>query len=71
MNDKQVQDLEERLSHLRSQLIGLRDIAQSAVNEISSIRHWMNGIVVENLQAQLAAETGNEPQPKSGKERRK
>lgn len=63
MDDKQVQDLEERLSHLRSQLIGLRDTAQAAVIEISGIRHWMNEITVENLKAQLEAET----KPTSGR----
>lgn len=57
MNDKQVQEVEDRLSHLRGQLIGLRDQAQSAVKEISDIRHWLNNVVVENLQAELRAET--------------
>jgi hypothetical protein len=60
MNDNQVQQLEERLSHLRSQLIGLRDLAQSAVKEIGDIRHWLNGVVVDNLKAQLDAETTEE-----------
>jgi hypothetical protein len=57
MNDKQVQELEDRLSHLRSQLIGLRDTAQAAVKEIGDIRHWLNGVTVENLKAMLEAET--------------
>lgn len=57
MTDLQVQELEERLSQLRSRVIELRNQSNAAVKDISDIRHWLNGITVENLKAQLEAET--------------
>lgn len=56
MNDIQVQELEQKLASVRAKLIEVRDRSQSAVKEISEIRHWLNEVTVTEMQAQLEAE---------------
>jgi hypothetical protein len=49
MDEKQIKELEKRLSEMRERFLEARDAAQAGLEMVSNLKHWLTECEIERL----------------------